>query len=207
MFLVILIIVVILALWYYTSSKGTVPAPTTDVAKTPSASETAAVNLAAAEAPKGALGSGSTTAGAISAGSTSGNIPPVAIITTTTQANVSTTVGSSSTGSATSPVPAPIVPKPSVVGTTVAVTGATATAGQLSSMLPTYTFYPGMTFGGNDLANTGLTDNVPKLASWCDANAQCKGFTTDAWMKSVIVPQDKWYKWSEVPTKGLYVKK
>jgi hypothetical protein len=74
-------------------------------------------------------------------------------------------------------------------------------------MLPTYTFYPGMTFGGNDLANTGLTDDVSKLAAWCDANAQCKGFTTDAWMKGVIIPQDKWYKWSDVPTKGLYVKK
>ena len=202
MFIVILIVLVILAIWYY-SRPSEVPPPPAVASKQPSASEVAASNLAAAEAPKGVAGSGVSSVGA---GSTSSNtIPPVAVITPTTQANVAKTSGSSTTGAPVPNVSAPIVTAQSVVSTTTPVSG--ATAGQLSTMLPTYTFYPGMTFGGNDLANTGLTDNVPKLSAWCDANATCKGFTTDAWMKSTITPQDKWYKWSDDPKKGLYVKK
>lgn len=176
-----------------------------------SASENAAKTLAAAEAPK----SLTVPAAGIGAGSPSGTLPAAALITVTTQADVAKTqtVSSPIVPTQTVPtqtVPTPIVPSPIVPATPVTSTLATppaATAKQLATMLPTYTFHPGMTFGGNDISNTGLTDNVPKLATWCDANASCKGFTTDAWMKSTIVPQDKWYKWSDDPTKGLYVKK
>lgn len=170
-----------------------------------SASENAAKTLAAAEAPK----SLTVPAAGIGAGSPSGTLPAAALITATTQADVAKTqtVPSSTVPSSTvtSQVPSPIVPATPVTSTLA--TPPAATAKQLATMLPTYTFHPGMTFGGNDISNTGLTDNVPKLATWCDANASCKGFTTDAWMKSTIVPQDKWYKWSDDPTKGLYVKK
>ena len=205
MFIVILIVLVILAIWYYSQPIEAPPADAS-VSKQLSASEVAAANLTAAEAPKGVAGSGSVTASAGSAGSAASNIiPPVAVITPTTQADVAKTSSSSTTGAPVPNVSAPIVPAQSGVSAAMPVSG--ATAGQLSSMLPTYNFYPGMTFGGNDLANTGLTDNVPKLAAWCDANVTCKGFTTDAWMKSTITPQDKWYKWSDDPKKGLYVKK
>lgn len=169
-----------------------------------SASENAAKTLAAAEAPK----SLTVPAAGIGAGSPSGTLPAAALITATTQADVAKTQTVPSqvpSPTVTSQVPSPIVPATPVTSTLA--TPPAATAKQLATMLPTYTFHPGMTFGGNDISNTGLTDNVPKLATWCDANASCKGFTTDAWMKSTIVPQDKWYKWSDDPTKGLYVKK
>lgn len=198
MWTALLIVLIIILIAVYIQKPEYIPFATPHQQQ-PSASESAAKTLAAAEAPK----SSTIVAASVSAGSSAGTLPAAAIITTTTQADVAKTV--TPTAPTASTEPAPIVPATPVTSTLATPPAATAT--QLATMLPTYTFHPGMTFGGNDLSNTGLTDNVPKLASWCDANASCKGFTTDAWMKSTIVPQDKWYKWSDDPKKGLYVKK
>lgn len=198
---IILILVLLLIYWYvYYREKAPTAASTT--MPPPSASEVASRALTSAEAPKT-----DASAESISAGSTTGSMPTGAMITTTTSADVTApkTVTVTEPKPVASAIASPVVPSAPVTASLP--TAPTATASQLSSMLPTYTFHQGMTFGGNDLANTGLTDNVPKLAAWCDANVACKGFTTDAWMKNNIAPQDKWYKWSEVQTKGLYVKK
>lgn len=204
----VIIILVILLVWYF-QFREKPEAPPAEVSTPPvTASENAARTIANAEAPKGVFSSASAT-----------TVLPAAILPTTSAdvakqpSAINTLVTTQTTVAATTvptvpTVPTPIVPTvPTTPVTSSLPKAPAASAATLSSMLPTYTFHQGMTFGGNDLANTGLTDNVPKLAAWCDANATCKGFTTDAWMKSTIVPQDKWYKWSDVATKGLYVKK
>ena len=201
MWIAILIVLIIIIAWLATQKKDAPTADTVPPAQKASASDAAAKALASAEAPK----SSTIVSASVSAGASDGTLPAAAVVTATTPADVAKTSSSTPSTPAAPSVPAPIVPAAPVTSTLPK--PSSATAAQLATMLPTYNFFPGMTFGGNDISNTGLTDNVPKLAAWCDANASCKGFTTDAWMKSTIIPQDKWYKWSEDPTKGLYVKK
>ncbi len=200
MFLAIALVLVCLLIWYYypAEESKTEEKPATGEK---SASETAAANIAAAEAAKNVAGG----AGSVSAGSAgSGNMPPGAIITPTTSNDVAKTATVPAQPSA------PIVPPPIVPNAPVTASLANqppATANALAAIVPNYTFNQGMTFGGNDIANTGWANDVPKLAAWCDANASCKGFTTDAWMKSKIPESSTWTKWTIEPTKGLYVKK
>lgn len=70
-----------------------------------------------------------------------------------------------------------------------------------------YIFCPGKDSGGNDIQNSGLGNNVPGLISWCDNNAQCKAFNTNAWMKHTIAAPNAWGTWTTDPTKGMYVKR
>ena len=68
-----------------------------------------------------------------------------------------------------------------------------------------YTFHQGMESGGNDLGRY-LSNNVPALKIACDKHPMCKGFTTNGMLKSAILPNNRWYKWTNRPNSGLYVK-
>jgi hypothetical protein len=71
-----------------------------------------------------------------------------------------------------------------------------------------YTFYPGMDSGGNDITQrTDLIGNVDKLKEECNRLPNCMGFNTSGWLKSVIVPNNQWSRFSDNPNDGLYVKK
>lgn len=68
-----------------------------------------------------------------------------------------------------------------------------------------YEFTQGMDSGGNDITHTqGSPD---QLKAWCNANPSCKGFNTNGWMKHTISPQSAWYRWTNAPASGMYVKK
>jgi len=69
-----------------------------------------------------------------------------------------------------------------------------------------YEFVQGMDSGGNDIGN-GPANDIAKLKSMCDANASCKGFNTNGWLKHTLSPRSYWGKWTDEAGKGTYVKK
>lgn len=83
---------------------------------------------------------------------------------------------------------------------------ASAAAGAAAAAV-TYAFHQGKDSDGNDIKRVAvLANNVPGLKEWCTKEPACKGFNTNAWMKSVLKPQSLWNTWTQDPTKGLYVK-
>ncbi len=78
----------------------------------------------------------------------------------------------------------------------------------LVSGLNDYVFYPGMDSGGNDITQRiDLIGNVDKLKEDCNRLPNCMGFNTSGWLKSVIRPNNQWWRFSDNPNDGLYVKK
>lgn len=71
----------------------------------------------------------------------------------------------------------------------------------------TYTFHQGVDSSRNDMEHKAdLANNIDALKSWCNTNPKCVGFNTNGWMKSEIIPSEKWNKWTDDASKGLYVK-
>lgn len=70
-----------------------------------------------------------------------------------------------------------------------------------------YTFYPGMDSKGyNMMKKNNLADMPGLLKLACNANPNCKGFSTKGWLKNNIRPQEEWSNWTSNSGKGLYVR-
>ena len=68
-----------------------------------------------------------------------------------------------------------------------------------------YEFIQGMDSGGNDIAyQTGTPE---QLKAWCSANPQCKGYNSNGWMKHTIKPRSQWYRYTDNPAQGFFVKR
>ena len=68
------------------------------------------------------------------------------------------------------------------------------TSGNKDIRAPGYVFYPGMDSDGYNIGNqSSLMNNVSSLASYCDSIKNCRGFNTNGWIKSDIIPQNKLY--------------
>ena len=70
---------------------------------------------------------------------------------------------------------------------------------------PDYSFHQGMDSTGNDIKNVP-GKSPEELKSSCDSVGGCRGFNTNGWLKSVILPEGEWSRWTGEPYKGLYVK-
>lgn len=138
MFLVLAIIVVIIAIWYFQFREESAPevAAVTPVPVV-SKSEVAAKVIATAEAPAGGVSSTSVSSGA----SDNSSMPAVAVVTATTPADTSSGISAivkmGMISPPTSEVAAPIMPVTPV--TAVLPTPPPATAATLAAKQPTYT--------------------------------------------------------------------
>lgn len=138
--------------------------------------------------------SSTASSGTASSGTASTTASSGTASTTPTSGSTSATPtsGSTSTGSTTASASSSFVP----------MSGCT-----FDPNAPNYSFCQGEDSGGNDIGNQStLYDNVPGLVSYCDSLPNCAGFNTNAWVKSSILPQAQWSKWTTDPSKGLYVK-
>jgi hypothetical protein len=69
-----------------------------------------------------------------------------------------------------------------------------------------YGFTQGMDSGGHDIRRSGNANNIMELKKECDADPNCKGFNTNGFLKNVVKSRGEWYKWTDEPNKGFYVK-
>lgn len=74
--------------------------------------------------------------------------------------------------------------------------------------------YNNLVYLQNNLMDSSFNDigrsnggGIEAFAQECLANPTCRGFNSNGWVKHTIRPRSVWYKWTEDPTKGLYVRK
>jgi len=89
-----------------------------------------------------------------------------------------------------SPTPVPVPPTPSPTTTTLA----------------NFDFTPFMDSGSNDIRKS-LSGNVDGYAEECSMDTDCLGFNSNGWLKHYVSDESQWYKWTNDPSLGFYVKK
>ena len=67
-------------------------------------------------------------------------------------------------------------------------------------------FYQGKDSGGGDIVTTPFPGSLFSIADTCWEDPECKGFNSNGWLKGTIKNVDLWYNWTDVPTKGLFLK-
>ena len=79
-----------------------------------------------------------------------------------------------------------------------------------STKLPSsnnYSFHQGKDSHGYDIEKywfEGIT--IDHMKARCDADPKCLGFNSNGWMKKYLRPESDWNHWTNVETKGFYVK-
>mmetsp|Transcript_19288 Transcript_19288/g.53775 ORF Transcript_19288/g.53775 Transcript_19288/m.53775 type:complete len:162 (+) Transcript_19288:2-487(+) len=103
----------------------------------------------------------------------------------------------------------PLASVPAVGGTGAADGGREGefTGGASGVDFPGFSFFRGQDFDGGDLVHYDtLEGDLPKLASLCKRTPTCAAFNSQGWLKDSILPRGKWYTWSHVPNKGIFIK-
>ena len=74
------------------------------------------------------------------------------------------------------------------------------------SVLDEFDFYPLMDSPGNDIGNK-RSGGIEDYAKECIEKDNCLGFNSNGWLKDTIQIKSQWYKWTDNPSQGIYVKK
>ena len=69
-----------------------------------------------------------------------------------------------------------------------------------------YDFYQGKDSGYGD-CRYKVSGSIAQMKAKCSADRNCLGFNTNGWAKCALKPKGQWSTWTNVPSKGLYVKK
>jgi len=70
-----------------------------------------------------------------------------------------------------------------------------------------YFFFPGKASMVSNLGTQFLKASAQQLAMYCSQSASCAGFSSDGWLKSVVLPPGQWTASpSQGPCDGLFVK-
>lgn len=67
-------------------------------------------------------------------------------------------------------------------------------------------FYQGKDSHGGDIVPYPVAGSLFSIADTCWEDPECKGFNSNGWIKRTINNMDLWYTWTDVPTKGLFLK-
>lgn len=69
---------------------------------------------------------------------------------------------------------------------------------------PGYEFFSELDSPGNDIGHWTLS--ISKLAEMCDVDSSCRGFNTNGWLKSDVLPFDEWATFNGPGCTGFYIK-